>query len=230
LGGDPQNRGTSDEDGTSEEEDVTSTKGCVAGKFGKGTSGQGSEAGGDSESLKGYSMKKEKALKRLAKIEALMSDLTERYSSSSASTREALQDAKAAIAKAKTVVESQSSSGTAKKAQVRDSTPPSKATSEPSGPKAKRFAAGKKATAAKEMPELAAPKKTGARKEAALKKAVVKTKMAHTKVAVTEMTAKKPVLARTPKAPVKTRAKKSAPVSDHPKAASESAQPEIEAH
>jgi hypothetical protein len=119
-------------------------------------------------------MKKQKALKRLAKIEALMSDLTERYSTSSAYTREALQDAKAAVEKAKTVVESQSSSGTAKKVPVMDSTPPSKATLEPSGPNAMRFADDKKATSAMEMPELAVPKKTGARKKAALKKPGVK--------------------------------------------------------
>src|SRR5208283_2591088 len=98
-------------------------------------------------------MKNRKAVKRLAKIEGLLSDLIERYSSISAYTREALQDAKAAVENAKTVVESQSSSGPAKKAQVRDSTPPSKPTSESSGPKAKRFEADKKATAAKEMPE-----------------------------------------------------------------------------
>ena len=42
-------------------------------------------------------MKKQKALKRLAKIEALMSDVTERYSTSSHHVREALQDAKAAV-------------------------------------------------------------------------------------------------------------------------------------
>jgi hypothetical protein len=91
-----------------------------------------SQTGRSGESLKGYSMKIQKALKRLAKIEALTSDLTERYSSSSASTREVLQDAKAAVEKARTVVESQSSPGTAKKAPVRHSTPTSEATSESS--------------------------------------------------------------------------------------------------
>jgi hypothetical protein len=52
-------------------------------------------------------------------------------------TREALQDAKAAVEKAKTVVESRPSSGAAKKAPVKESTPISKATSQSSGPKAK---------------------------------------------------------------------------------------------
>src|SRR6202021_2288085 len=43
-------------------------------------------------------MKANKALKRLAKIEALISDVAKRYSSGAANVRKALQDAKAAVA------------------------------------------------------------------------------------------------------------------------------------
>lgn len=58
-------------------------------------------------------MKANKALKRLAKIEALISDVAERYSSG-VSIREALQDARAALARVKAAVSSQASSATAK--------------------------------------------------------------------------------------------------------------------
>jgi hypothetical protein len=57
-------------------------------------------------------MKANKALKRLAKIEALMSDLTERYSASAPHLRKVLQDAKAAVARAKEAVSLEVSSGT----------------------------------------------------------------------------------------------------------------------
>jgi hypothetical protein len=56
-------------------------------------------------------MKANKALKRLGKIEALMSDVTERYSSSASHIREALQNAKTAVARAKEVVSLHASSG-----------------------------------------------------------------------------------------------------------------------
>ena len=46
-------------------------------------------------------MKAKKALKRLAKIDALISDVTERYSKGGLQIREALQDAKAAFGRAK---------------------------------------------------------------------------------------------------------------------------------
>ena len=42
-------------------------------------------------------MKATKALKRLSKIEALMSEVSERYSSGASHMREALQDAMAAL-------------------------------------------------------------------------------------------------------------------------------------
>jgi hypothetical protein len=64
-------------------------------------------------------MKANKALKRLAKIEALISDLTERYSKGALQIRGALQEAKAAIAHVKEAVSSPTSSGTAKNAPVK---------------------------------------------------------------------------------------------------------------
>jgi hypothetical protein len=78
-------------------------------------------------------MKANKALKRLAKIEESVSDVMERYSASAPPTREALQDAKAAVARAKEAVSLQASSGTTdapkkaatKKAPVK--VPPAKA-------------------------------------------------------------------------------------------------------
>ena len=61
-------------------------------------------------------MKANKALKRLAKIEALISDVEERYSLDAVHTREAFRDARSAIARLKDAVSLQASSGTAKKA------------------------------------------------------------------------------------------------------------------
>lgn len=69
-------------------------------------------------------MKANKAVKRLAKIEALMSDVTERYSASAPHIREMLQDAKAAVTRAKAAVSLQASSGTAKNPPVKHSKPP----------------------------------------------------------------------------------------------------------
>jgi len=80
-------------------------------------------------------MKANKALKRLAKIEVLISDVTERYSSTP-HIREVLQDAKAAVTRAKKAVSLQASSGTAKNSPMKHSKPPSKPT--PEEPKAKR--------------------------------------------------------------------------------------------
>ena len=93
-------------------------------------------------------MKANKALKRLAKIEALMSSVTERYSASAPHIREALEDAKAAITRAKEAVSLQTPSGTAKKPPVKHSEATSKAMREPSKPKRKLSAAGRKAIVA----------------------------------------------------------------------------------
>ncbi len=118
-------------------------------------------------------MKANKALKRLAKIEALMSGVTERYSASAPHLREVLQDAKAAVTRAKEAVSLQSSSGTAKNPPVKHSEATSKAMRELSKPKRKLSAAGRRAIVAatqkrwaafhaakqSEKPEPAVPKK-----------------------------------------------------------------------
>jgi hypothetical protein len=72
-------------------------------------------------------MKANKALKRLAKIEEWMSDVMERYSGSAPHIRAVLQDAKAAVIRAKEAVSLQSSSGTTKNPPLKHSSPPSKA-------------------------------------------------------------------------------------------------------
>lgn len=92
-------------------------------------------------------MKATKALKRLAKIEALMSDVMERYSATGPDMREMLRDAKAAVTRAKEAVSLQASTRTAKNPPVKHSKPPSGATSEPSKRKPKLFATTKKVAA-----------------------------------------------------------------------------------
>ena len=88
-------------------------------------------------------MKANKALRRLAKIEELISDVTERYSTSASQIRNVLQDAKAAVVRAKEAV--QAASGMAKQFPVKHSQPPSRTVPEPSKPKRKLSAAGRKA-------------------------------------------------------------------------------------
>ena len=126
-------------------------------------------------------MKANKALKRLAKIEMLMSDVTERYSASAPHIREVLQDAKAAVTRAKEAVSLRTSSGTAKNPAVKHSAPMSKATPEPSKPKRKLSAAGRKAI-------VAATKKRWAAfhvaKEAGKREPAVPKKIARIKTAV----------------------------------------------
>jgi hypothetical protein len=104
-------------------------------------------------------MKANKALKRLAKIEASMLDVTERYSASVPHVRNLLQDAKAAVTRAKEAVSLQVSSGAAKNPPVKHSKPPSKATPEASKPKRKLSAAG----AARKAPGAAAKKTAASR-------------------------------------------------------------------
>lgn len=91
-------------------------------------------------------MKANKALKRIAKIEALISDVTERYSKGALHVREALHDAKAAFARVQEAISSQAPSKRAK------------------NPPAKRKKAAVKKAAAKAAGATAAPapvKKTG---------------------------------------------------------------------
>lgn len=123
-------------------------------------------------------MKANKALKRLAKIEMLMSDVTERYLASAPHVQEELQNAKAAVTRAMEAVSLQASSRKAKNPPVKHSEPTSKVTPEPSKPKRKLSAAGRKAIVAAtrkrwaafhaakqaEKPEPALPKKAKSKK------------------------------------------------------------------
>ena len=136
-------------------------------------------------------MKANKILKRIAKIEALMSKVTERSSVSAPHIQELLRDAKAAITRAKKAVSLQASSGTAKNPPAKSAKHPSKATPEPSKPKRKLSAAGRRAISE-------ATKKRWAAKRAAAKKlapAVAK-KTAVKKVAAKKATPVKAAKAR----------------------------------
>lgn len=66
-------------------------------------------------------MKAIKALRRLTKIEALMSDVVERYSGTAPAVREALQDAMAAVTVAKEAVNLEATTGTEISAPVEHS-------------------------------------------------------------------------------------------------------------
>ena len=129
-------------------------------------------------------MKSSKILKRIAKIEALMSKLTERSSVSAPDIQELLRNAKAAITRAKKAVSLQASPGVAKNSPAKSAKHPSKATREPSKPKRKLSADGRKAIVAATKkrwaafhaamqtgkPEPAVPKKARtARKKSAMK-------------------------------------------------------------
>jgi hypothetical protein len=72
---------------------------------------------------------------RTAKIEALISEVTERSSASAPHIRQLLRDAKAAVIRAKEAVSLQASSGMAKNPPAKGAKHPSKATPEPSIPK-----------------------------------------------------------------------------------------------
>jgi hypothetical protein len=80
-------------------------------------------------------MKVNKALKRLAKIEALISNVTERYSASAPHIREVLHDARAAVTRAREAMSLQASSATAKHPPVKHSKPPTKTAPESAKPK-----------------------------------------------------------------------------------------------
>ncbi len=99
-------------------------------------------------------MKANKALKRLAKIETLMSDVAERFSASAPHLREALKDLKAAALSVKEAVKVQTSAAALKKASHK-----------------KAARAGKKAVVKK----AAAPQAKAAKKRAPLRKAARKT-------------------------------------------------------
>jgi len=92
-------------------------------------------------------MKSKKVFKRIAKIEALISEVTERSSQSAPNVRELLRDAKAAVTRAKKALSLEASSGTAKNPPAKGAKPSAKAKPEPSKPKRKLSAAGRKAIA-----------------------------------------------------------------------------------
>ena len=93
-------------------------------------------------------MKAKTALKRLAKIEALILDLTERYSNGAGQIRESLQDAKAAFARVKKNINSQLSAEKPKGAPVKPkkAAVKSAATKTPAAKPVKKGAPIKKAT------------------------------------------------------------------------------------
>jgi hypothetical protein len=76
-------------------------------------------------------MKAKKVLKRIAKIGALISEVTERSSPSAPHIQELLRDAKAAIIRAMKAVSLEASSGTVKNPPAKGPKQSSKATPEP---------------------------------------------------------------------------------------------------
>ena len=159
-------------------------------------------------------MKANKALKRLAKIEALISDVTERYSASESQIRDVLQYAKAAVVRAREAV--QASSGMAKKSPVKHSQPPSKTVPEPSRPKRKLSAAGRKAISEARKKRWAAKKaaaKAGpsiARRATPTKAAPLKAAKASARAVAKKAPAKKAAAKVPVKKPVKVRERRTA--------------------
>ena len=146
-------------------------------------------------------MKAKKALKRLAKIEALISDVTERFSKSSLQIREALQNAKAVFARVKEAVSSQASSGTAK-----DSKAPSTETPKPA--RRKLSAAGKKAIQEGVRRRMAQRKEAATNADQSKKKAAPARKKAAAKMVAAKTP---PAMTATKNAPIRKAAKKTAP-------------------
>ena len=103
-------------------------------------------------------MKKNKALKRLAKIEALMSDVAKRFSAHAPSLREAFADLKSAVDRAKEAVGIQATSATSKKKA---------ATGRKKAAKKVEVIAPPAKAAKKRAPAKKAPKKTAAKKKTA---------------------------------------------------------------
>jgi hypothetical protein len=154
-------------------------------------------------------MKAKKVLKRIAKIEALISEVTEQSSQSALNVRELLRDAKAAVIQAKEAV--QASSGTATNPPSKGAKPSAKATPEPSRPKRRLSAAGRKAISEATKKRWAAARAAKKTAQAVTKKATVKTVAA--KKATPVKVAKAPAHKVAKKAPAKrTAVKESAPV------------------
>ena len=157
-------------------------------------------------------MKAKKALKRLARIEALISDLAERYSTDAPLIRGVLQNARVAVTRAKEAVGLQAPSGTAKNPPVTQSKAISKASPELSKPKRKLSAAGRKAIIAATKRRWALkraeaaksiPAKTAAPKKAAVKK-VAPAKAAKKSVPVKKAAVQKPAATKKASAPAQT--------------------------
>jgi hypothetical protein len=124
-------------------------------------------------------MKVNKALKRLAKIEAVMSNVAARYSPSAPHTREALQDAKAAVVRAKEAVEAffRTAKNAAKPKRKRSAAPRRRRVQKraaPVGGAAKKAAPVRKKAAVKKVAVKPLAAKT-TKKRAPIKKAVKKT-------------------------------------------------------
>ena len=117
-------------------------------------------------------MKATKALRRLTKIEASMSDVVERYVSLAPAVRKALQDAMAAVTVAKEAVGLEATSGMANDSPVKDSEPIS--ATMPGTPKAKRKRSAGRTPAKKSVSRKAATKTTPPAAAAAKKVAPVK--------------------------------------------------------
>jgi hypothetical protein len=103
-------------------------------------------------------MKANKALKRLTKIEALMSDVTERYSATTPHLREVLQGAEDAVARAKEAVSLQ----VTKAATAKEGRAAKKATPAQKKPGVKKVAANaqRAKTAKKNTPSKSTAKQT----------------------------------------------------------------------
>ena len=97
-------------------------------------------------------MKANKALKRLAKIETLMSDLAERFSASAPHLREALKDLKAAVVSVKEAVKVQASPAPKKAEHKKAARAGKKAVKKAPAPKAKGKKRAPLKKAAKKMP------------------------------------------------------------------------------
>ena len=146
-------------------------------------------------------MKANKALKRLAKIEALISDVTQRYSAGAPPVRKMLQEAKAAVTRAKEAVNLRTTSGTAKDTSAQHSKPTSKAP-QSAKPKRRLSAAGRRAIQEALQRRWAEKRQAAAKSSQAPKKAAAPKKTAVKKAA--------PAKARKRSAPIKKAAKKTA--------------------
>jgi hypothetical protein len=127
-------------------------------------------------------MKANKALKRLTHVQALLSDVSERYSAST-SIKAALRDAKDAVARAKAGVGKDVPSGKAKKPLAKQSGPTSRAM--PGLPKAKR----KGSAAAAPQKVAVAPARTLTKTRTPVKRAIKRTPKGTVPARMTDMKA-----------------------------------------